>query len=218
MHSESKYSFRGRPQISSVSDLASNAQRPPAFGDVSAGSTSMSKFGHHRINLCSRSRKALELLLNPGHDKLSHLTIDKLKTLFLYRGPIVRQTLIPGISSSPLAPLKTAPWRGDAIICFLTPPPEPYIMCANKAPQQQISICFLYLSSSSQQGQGCECVFPPGCFPQAGKEPLSLPGPAASGVKVWLSSRTQGVPSGKEGFLVTALSHRSLNHTSVLPG
>lgn len=84
--------------------------------------------------------------LTLSDDKLYHLTIDKLGTLFLCGVPIVRHPLIGRISSPRSAPLKTCRWGRDTIICFLAPPSEPSIMCGHKAAQQQICIGFLFPS------------------------------------------------------------------------
>lgn len=69
--------------------------------------------------------------LTLGDDKLYHLTIDKLRTLFLCGAPIVRYLLIVSISSPRSAPLKTCRWGRDTIICFLAPPSVPSIMCGH---------------------------------------------------------------------------------------
>lgn len=111
--------------------------------------------------------------LTLSDDKLYHLTIDKLGTLFLCGVPIVRHPLIGGISSPRSAPLKTCRWGRDTIICFLAPPSEPSIMCGHKAAQQKICICFLYPSSSSHQTMPGECVFRALlCFQSLGMGPL----------------------------------------------
>lgn len=88
--------------------------------------------------------------LTLSDDKLYHLTIDKLGTLFLCRVPIVRHPLIGRISSPRSAPLKTCRWGRDTIICFLAPPSEPSIMCRHKAAQQQICICFRFPSGHAK--------------------------------------------------------------------
>lgn len=138
--------------------------------------------------------------LTLSDDKLYHLTIDKLGTLFLCRAPIVKHLLIGGISSPRSAPLKTCRWGRDTIICFLAPPSGPSIMCGHKAAQQQIRICFRWSSSFHQtmpRGRVFRAVL---CFQSLEMGPLP---PAAS-----VETGIKGMPCcvGK-GRLLSAAPH-----------
>ena len=130
----------------------------------------------------------------------------------------MKQQLIVSISSPPSAPLKTCWWWGDAIICFAAPPPEPYIMCGNKALQQQICICFLYLSSSSHQGWCKGNTLPVWCL-ESGKEDRAPPRPSWNwGKGLVFREERRHVPWKKRGLSVHGHFHHSLNHTLVLSG
>lgn len=131
--------------------MASSVHQPPAFGGTFLQTVLQClNLGIILQISVPEVGKNWNCSLTLSDDKLYHLTIDKLGTLFLCRAPIVKHLLIGRHLLSPVGPLKTCRWGRDTIICFLAPPSVPSIMCGHKAAQQQIRICFRWSSSSHQ--------------------------------------------------------------------
>lgn len=135
-----------------MNDLASSVHQPPAglWGTFLQTVLQCLNLGIILKISVPEVGKNWNCSLTLSDDKLYHLTIDKLGTLFLCRAPIVKHLLIGGISSPRSVPLKTCRWGRDTIICFLAPPSVPSIMCGHKAALKQICICFRWSSSSHQ--------------------------------------------------------------------